>query len=36
MRLLESKQDGNVLILKIFEDELNAVVAERFKEEANL
>ena len=36
MRLLESKQNGNVLILKIFEDELNAVAAERFKKEANL
>jgi len=36
MRLLESKQDGKVLVLKIFEDELNAAVAERFKEETVL
>jgi len=36
MRLLESRQEGSVLVLKIFEDELNAVVAERFKEETNI
>lgn len=36
MRLLESKKSGNVLILKIFEDELNAAVAERFKEETSM
>lgn len=36
MRLIESKQDGDVLVLKIFEDELNAAVAERFKEETSL
>lgn len=36
MQILESEKHGDVLIVKIFHEELNASIAEKFKEETSL